>query len=479
MIDILFVHVGKHTSKEVSILVHPMGLFVLADRAERAGWRSYILNYSFEKILNPNFSLVEMIKKLSPQVVAFSLHWHPQSFSTIQQIKEVKQTFPELTVLVGGFTATYFAFELIKNFKEIDFIIRGDAEVPLELFLQEHKKVKRDWSKIPNLVWREGKQIILNPFSYKITPDEGICFTNLSLMPNFPLYLKTFWNSPNKLEPKILENREQVFFYNPGRGCRVNCSICGGSAITQRILTRRKEPVFFKIPSVIRELKQLVKLGIERVYLAFDPLPMSNTYYLELFDKLIPLKLPLKLTFECWGLPSKEFIQSASAAFREVTLSLFVECASERLRKLNKGYSYTNTELFYTLELMDKWGVDGEIYLTLGLPGEGKWEREKTLKFCKWLEDLKKYMVYLIITELVPGAPMFLNPDKFKIKRKRKNFIDFYNAHQSEENTIGYSTIYQKEEDILSSFSSQLWFHLERQTHIQGKGLNIVSEKTL
>jgi len=465
MIDILFIHIGKHTSREVSLLIQPMGLFALANWVEQFGFKSCIINYSLEKILNPNFSLTETIKKLSPGVLAFSLHWHPQSFSVIENIKTIKKFTPEVIIVIGGFTATYFAKELMEGFSEIDFLIRGDAELPLGLLLGELKKAKKDFSKIPNLVWREDNKIILNSFTYKIdlTQAEKLCFTNLSIMPQYSLYLRTLWNSPLKLHPKFLKNRESVFFYNPGRGCRVNCSFCGGGSFAEQLLARRKEPVFFPVKTVVKEFKQLAKQGVERVYISFDPIPLSTSYYLELFKELAPLKLPLKLTYECWGLPGEEFIKTASYTFSEVTLILSPECAGESLRKFNKGYFYSNNELRDTLKIMDKWKVRSELYFTLGLPGETSFEREKTLQFYKKFTETKCSAVYLLPIELEPASPMFLNPGRFKINKKRHKFVDFYKAHQDEKEKLGYSSMYQSEEEILSAFHRQFWFKLEKQ----------------
>ena len=82
-IDCIFLHTGKTTETEESILIMPTGILALADLLEKSGFCTKILNISLAKNDHPHFSLNLFIKKCKPKLACIPLHWHQQSSSTI------------------------------------------------------------------------------------------------------------------------------------------------------------------------------------------------------------------------------------------------------------------------------------------------------------------------------------------------------------------------------------------------------------
>ena len=115
------------------------------------------------------------------------MHWHFQTYDVLEAAKQLKQSIPDSKIILGGFTATYFADDIIDNFDAVDMVIKGDSEIPL-LSIIENKSLKE----IPNLVWRKGNKIFINPQTYAMSKDilDSLSFTNFSLIEHFNEYKK-------------------------------------------------------------------------------------------------------------------------------------------------------------------------------------------------------------------------------------------------------------------------------------------------
>ncbi len=90
-----------------------------------------VLHLGVEWIEDRNFSILDYIQEKSPRIVAFDLHWHHQSFDVMEMAKKVKASSPSTFIVLGGYTASFFHEEIMKNFDAVDGIIRGEAEIPM------------------------------------------------------------------------------------------------------------------------------------------------------------------------------------------------------------------------------------------------------------------------------------------------------------------------------------------------------------
>jgi radical SAM superfamily enzyme YgiQ (UPF0313 family) len=135
-IDCLFLHVPKllnyyrpfHRFFWINFL--PMGLLGLADLIHRQGVSTQILHMGVERIENRAFSILSYLKEKTPPIVLLDLHWQHQSFDVMETARAIKAAFPKITIFLGGFTASFFHEEIMKNFDAVDGVIRGEAEIP-------------------------------------------------------------------------------------------------------------------------------------------------------------------------------------------------------------------------------------------------------------------------------------------------------------------------------------------------------------
>jgi len=273
-IDFLLVHVSAEQQNN-RVFTMAMGLLPLANMLNQTGIQCQIIHTEVEKRLDPNFDLSVFVKKHNIRYVGFSLHWHFQLFYTLEEIKKVKESSPDTIVILGGLTAGYFSRDILENFTDVDFVIRGDAETPLAQLvgelLADNNQHRLDH--IANLSWKDAEKIIENELSYVATSDD----LNRQNSGNAPLvahYKKYYLYCGG------------TFYYNIGRGCPVNCSFCGGSRLSQVILNQRKGVICKNVGTVIEDLKRFREHGLDHWYTCFHPFPGKDSFYVELFEEI-------------------------------------------------------------------------------------------------------------------------------------------------------------------------------------------------
>ena len=117
----------------------PLGLTAFSWLLKKNGFSSKILHLSIEELADPDFRIEEYIRSHDIKIVCMDLHWHPQAFRVIETATAVKQAASGCKIVLGGFTATLFAEEILRSHQAIDFIIKGDAEAPLLALIQALK----------------------------------------------------------------------------------------------------------------------------------------------------------------------------------------------------------------------------------------------------------------------------------------------------------------------------------------------------
>ena len=459
-LDCLFVHVPKITESNASILIMPMGILALANELCEHGINSKILHSLFAKVEDPKFSLVEKLKNTDAKIMCLPLHWHQASYNVMETIKEVKKSLPHIYTIIGGFTASFFHKEIMENFPDVDFIIRGDAEVPLlELSKKLLGKKNIDFKDIPNLTWREGKNIIINEHTYVVTQEiyDNLYYANFDLVYNQAFCLFGVWQGDPRLtkeeaykaiaQDEILSKR--IFYYTVGRGCTRDCVFCCGAIEGQKIINKRSEVIYRSHKSVLRDLKGVLQYNINFWWTCFDPAHDAEDYYIELFEKIRKENIKINLVFESWRLPTKKFFDAFKETFLpESHIIISIDTGSDKIRKIDKGdYYYSTQDLLDTFEYAYSIGVKMKTYFTVGMPFETQQDLTLTRELMKYLID--KYMCEIVVypIELEPASPMWLHPEQFGLTLTRKNFMDFYHQHNNNV-SMGYYTDSFTEEQI-------------------------------
>ncbi|MCD6310332.1 MAG: radical SAM protein [Candidatus Eremiobacteraeota bacterium] len=444
-LDLLLLHVPRLRASylpfgEFSFInLMPMGLFSLADMARRKGYKARILHYQVEKIANPCFSLGRFILRHRPKVIGLPLSWHPQSYDVIEVAGKIKKDFPEIFIVLGGFTASAYPVEIMQNHSQVDAIIRGEGEVPLANLLDSLGSGRTDLGHVPNLAWRDGDKVVMNPLSWQAGRDDlsSYRFSDLRLLFNYRIYRSSIGLPPLWLKGATrgeMRNKIRrftgIFCLSVGRGCSVDCTWCGGGKTAQKMLAGRKRPVFTSPESAVETVEEAISFGYPTIYISFDPYPGKPEFYLEFFRLLRKKGLRPDAYFECWSVPIPEFIEEFAATFKPGSLlGISPESGSEKVRRINKGMPYSNFDLLKTLDMIAKQGIFADLTFSLGIPGEGPAEIEETKNLIRRIEShpaIDQVMTMFITME--PFSPWQIEPERFGIVHGNRSFEDFRKA---------------------------------------------------
>ncbi|WP_010245790.1 B12-binding domain-containing radical SAM protein [Acetivibrio cellulolyticus] len=480
--DFLFIHVPKFSSyykpldEFMFINYIPMGVFALCDILNKKGISSKIKHLGLEYINDKNFSIAEYVKENNIKVVALSLHWHFQSYDVIEVAKRIKEVSKETQIILGGYTASLFSNEIMKNYDHIDFIIAGDGEKGMLDLARLLKEGRNDFQNVANCIYRKNGEIIDNQITYLADYAElgNVDYANLSYLDHYNGYrdyfkIPMYWSLNLSVEENIkkqVSGATSTFPLMVGRGCPVNCSFCGGGRDAQFKICRRTKPIFRPANKVVDTMEQALSYGYESFVVCFDPFPNDESYFVELFQEIRRRKLSCGMGFECWGLPTRKFVDEFEKTFDKRTsyIAISPESYSEKVRKMNKGFFYTNDEMYKIMQYIDELEIPMLIYLTMGLPGESSEDLNDTELMTKDLRAKFKYLMSVIVlpVQLEPASPLFDDPKKYQAVTERTCFKDFYEYHKKPDSNpysyLGYATESLKEADCdIEKFSQYIF----------------------
>jgi radical SAM superfamily enzyme YgiQ (UPF0313 family) len=444
--NILFLHTPKFNNYykpigSFSFIVYPpIGLLGLADLLTKNHHTAKIIHLGVEQARYGSLDFDKIVADHQPAIVGLDLHWHFQSYDVIEVARKIKLAHPEVAILLGGFTASLFADEILANFPFVDFVIRGDAEIPL-LQLVRHFESDKAYSDVPNLAYRQGSRVVLNPTTYVADSAmlDSLCFTDFTLMKDYRFFIESFSrcsrHSTELSEPlqRLVRRGRKWFQVYVGRGCVLNCSFCGGSSAAHVLIGGRRSVALRSVDSIVSSIQDLARFGFDFASLPLDSFPLEDAddHYTAIFEELKRLNISLDIEVERYFLPTPRFIESfRGLAGKGSFITLSPHSQNEELRRKNGLYRYSNQEMETCLDLMEAQGVNFQVCFTCGLPFETREDLEGTARYQRLLKKKYKHVAFAhSMIEIEPGSGMSRNPAAYGLKLERTSFADYYRYH--------------------------------------------------
>jgi radical SAM superfamily enzyme YgiQ (UPF0313 family) len=420
----------------------PVGVAGLVNVLRENGIPVQGVNYTLERQLDPNFKLRSWLgARRGAQVILIDLHWYEHSYGAINIAQLCKQVMPWAWTVLGGLTASGFSREILENFREVDFIIRGDAEKPLLALVQRllhdggSSTTQQELDDIPNLSYRNGGSIVENLLTYTATPSDldSFNFVDIDFMDHYQEYyvheyiVRDLEKSLDALKTKPFWGR----WLTSARGCRYHCSYCGGGKDSHKRLAGRMGMVTRSPEKLVADLVNLAEAGVIQASMSYDIAELGEDYWREFFSRLRSSGIKISIYNEFFQNPEpaflEEFARSVEMCHSSVVLSPL--SGNERVRRLN-GKHYSNIALFDTLEYLSRFNFHVLVYFSLNLPGETQETFKETLDLAREIyEFYPPDLLRLLNTThtIDPFSPMNLFPDKFGIESSMTSFMDFYN----------------------------------------------------
>ncbi len=439
--DVLYIHpakqeVGFRYDEYVSsppYLLMPVGVIGLVNLLRQRGLEVRGLNLPLELILKPTFDLRTWLESRDPpRLVMIDLHWYEHSFGALDVARLCKEVYPETPVLLGGITASIFASEILEHFREVDFIIRGDAEEPL-LKLVDSLEGKGDLSPIPNLAYRDGDLVIEQERIYCVTPADldRLDFVDTDFLEHRDDYAAMQHTGGAGV---IRDASERGHWLSIGRGCEFDCAFCGGGKAAHRQFAGRRGLILRSVERVVDDIERLQEQGIHQVSFSLDPAILGLEYWRPLFEGLQQRGIKIGLYDEFFQLPSEEFLrafaETADLNHSEVAITLL--SGDERVRRLN-GKFFSNHRLFQVLGWLRCYHIPIFVYFSTNLPGERRETFSHTIDLARRVARHypgELLRMHNICHTVDPLSPMSLTPDQYGIQVEMRCFMDYHHYCQ-------------------------------------------------
>lgn len=442
---------------EKYVFYMPMGIFSLGSILNKNGYDVELIHLDLEV----GKSIDEILDLENIDAIGFDLHWANQSLNVLRTAAIINEINPNVFIFLGGYTASFYAQEILKEHTYIDAIIRGDGEVPIVELCQLLNTIKqnpdnslKDFYNVQNLSWRgHSNKIVSNKISFvsNSCDMEQFDFTDIKLLRN-----KQFYRDASKYWTSFAPfNSLPFFMIEVGRGCVYNCLICGGGAKSQKELNNRRGQIYRSPKAVASSIKEANKYGFEAFFTCFD-FEGFEAWYSDLFKEIHVQGINTNFIYECWSITSHDFIDKLSQNFKQVIISLSPDSANEKLRLKNKGSRlyYSNIDLESCLDyIATKDNIKVQVWFGFFLPGE----IEKTIF------DTISYII-----RLLKKYHWFLEPGYMNINADPASPI-YYNK-KDEEIEFSYSTF----NELLKLLEQNYIINNKN-----GKGLNLTSKPSL
>jgi len=294
--------------------------------------------------------LINKIKDFKPDVIGISAYTYEINEVKILA-KAIKREDSDIIVVLGGSHITAIPEETMKEIPDIDIGVVGEGEQTL-LEICNSIFLKKDYSMIPNIVFRNKNKIILQRKNNKFLD------LNKTTIPAWDL-----------LPPA------KEYYIQTTRGCPFNCNFClnpNGNNIRLR-----------KVKCVVDEIKYLIeKISPDRISFGDEAFAASKEFAHNLIDEIIKIKIWEKVN---WDIQTHvrfldDELLKKMKKVRINKIEVGVESGNEEiLKKMGKGIDKKTVENVFLK--FKKYKIKTGAFFILGHPNETKKTILDTIKF--------------------------------------------------------------------------------------------------
>jgi anaerobic magnesium-protoporphyrin IX monomethyl ester cyclase len=335
-----------------------------------AGQRDY------EMIINDKTHVVweklaDIVRQTKPMAVGIS-YLTPLKHVVERIAGLTKEIDRDIKIIAGSFHPTFCPEEVMQN-PDIDFVIRGEGEIPLLRLVKELKKDSPKWETVPGIHYRDRDgQVQSNPGVDLIKHLDELPFPARDLVLNCDY------------------NIYRGHSISTARGCPYTCTFCADRKLWGGEVRRRS------VDNVIEELR-LLKDTYEIDYVEFvDGTFTFDKKYLRTFCNTV-IDYRLDIEWRCtarYDNLDAELLQLMKRANCS-GLYLGLESGSDRvLKAIDK--KITVEKIITVSKMIYNSGIPSVTSILLGLPDEGKEDIEETLKLMKKVKtdiyDINNYI---------------------------------------------------------------------------------------
>ncbi|OGP73431.1 MAG: B12-binding domain/radical SAM domain protein [Deltaproteobacteria bacterium RBG_16_49_23] len=395
--------------------MYPIGFASLSEYLERHGLKVRIINVALKMLKDEGFDVERLIRKNRPLAFGIDLHWMAHVHGALALAEMIKRFHPDTPVILGGLSATYYHEEILRQYPFVDFVMRGDStEKPL-LQLLKALKEKGEFKNIPNLTYRDGKNVILaNPITYVPEDLNDITIDYRHIMKKVVRYV-----DPVGYQPFVDWYSYPVTAVFTCRGCIYHCKTCGGSSRTFRSMANRTKPAYRDPRLLAQDIFNTSDHLNAPIMIIGDIFQPGEEYGAAFLGEMKKKPIDNHIAFEFFVPPSRAQLERIAESVKNFNIEISPESHDEEVRKAF-GRPYANQPMEKMIaDAIDLGCKRIDLFFMIGLPKQTYQSVLETVDYCRGL--LKRFQPYDKLVPFIsplapfldPGSTVFEEPEKF------------------------------------------------------------------
>ncbi len=361
----------------------PLGLAYLTAFLRKRNHEVSVLdgfNLHYERI-------VTWAKARDPEVIGITSNTQTRH-EAFRLAKLLKMEMPEVSIVAGGPHVSALPRQVLENYPQIDFVVRGEGELTFAHLLQAIEN-QEGYEEVEGISFRKQGVVVHNQDRDLITSLDSLPFAAIE---DFDYDLYPQWED---ISPSLGKLRRASMITS--RGCPYNCVFCYGNFWRRRY--RWRSPT-----NVVDEIEQLYDRNVRHIRFHDDCFTFLKRRVLQICDELSKRKLDDLV----WACDVRADSIDAELLGRMKTagchlVNIGVESgSSEILRNIKKGITVDQLRLAF--KSARKVGLETRALIMVGNPGETRSTLEDTIRL---LLDIQPNHVVVSRTVVMPGTELW------------------------------------------------------------------------
>ncbi|CAH2032133.1 TIGR04190 family B12-binding domain/radical SAM domain protein [Trichlorobacter ammonificans] len=433
---------------------YPIGFLTLSEYLTRHGFEVRVVNLALKMLRDRTFDAERFTAGLKSRAFGIDLHWLPHVDGSLGLAEQLKRQHPDVPVILGGLSATYFRDELMRDHPYVDFVVCGDStEEPLRLLLEALRN-GGGFERIPNLVWRREGLVVDNGISWR--PDT-LDHARYDYAHFFRMLLK--YRDPVGYLPYLNWLEHPVLAVFTCRGCNHDCSGCGASSSAFSEVCVRTAPAFRSPQLLADDIAAIADHTGAPIMIIGDLLQAGPEYADAFFTAIGRHRIANELAVEFFHPPSRRIIERLSESIAHFNVELSPESHDIRVRRAF-GKQFDNRLLEESLEALVASPCRRiDLFFMVGLPEQSYASVQASVAYCGDLLERfgagGKLLPFLapLAPFVDPGSRAFQNPEEMGYRLFYRSLADHRRAMlmPSWKQRLNYETAWMTRDEIVSA----------------------------
>lgn len=436
--------------------MYPIGLTTIAHHLESEGFNVEIVNVAYRMLRDSDYRVEDEIAAMRPALFGIDLHWLPHAQGAIELARIAKKYHPDVPIIFGGLSATYYHQELIR-YPCVDMVMRGDSTERPMLALMRALRFGGALTDVPNLTWKDPRgNVVVNELSHVPETIDDIS------IPNYLYVMRSVlkYGSLANVIPYLDWLSYPITALLTSRGCTQNCVICGGSLHAYRQVCNREKPAFRSPEALVRDLRRIQEFSHAPIFLVHD-IRQGGRRYCETFLELLKrARIRNELIFELFFPADDGFFSRLDAAVSSYSVEMTLESQVEELRRINGKFACSNEEIETTIAAALAHGVNRiDLFFMVGIPRQTYVQALESVDYCRSLLDRfdrdrrLAFFTAPLAPFLDPGSLAFEFPERYGYRKLLHSLEDHRQAltAPSWKYLLNYETETMSRDDIVDA----------------------------